>query len=139
MIAVGATRYDETLAYYSNFGPSLDLVAPGGDLNVDQNKDGYKDGVLQNTFNPNTKSTRDFGYWFFQGTSMATPHVSGVAALVIAKGNATTPDEVRTALQGTAEDLGTPGRDDTYGWGLINAVAALGTTPTPTAATVSAI
>lgn len=124
-IAVGATRYDQTLAYYSNYGPSLDLVAPGGDLNVDQNGDGYKDGVLQNTFSPNTKNTSDFGYWFFQGTSMAAPHVSGVAALVIANGNASTPDEVRAALQETAEDLGATGFDEIYGWGLIDSFAAL--------------
>jgi serine protease len=131
VIAVGATRYDETLAYYSNYGASLDLVAPGGDLNVDQNKDGYPDGVLQNTFNPNTKNTGDFGYWFFQGTSMAAPHVSGVAALLLARGNAATPDEVRAALQGTADDLGAPGWDGTYGWGLVNAYVALQWTAGP--------
>jgi serine protease len=59
-IAVGATRYDETIAYYSNGGPSLDLVAPGGDLNVDQNNDGYGDGVLQQTFG---NTTDDWSYW----------------------------------------------------------------------------
>jgi serine protease len=131
VIAVGATRYDETRAYYSNYGASLDLVAPGGAVNIDQNNDGYGDGVLQNTFNPNTRNTGDFGYWFFQGTSMAAPHVSGVAALLIAHGNVSTPDEVRTALQETAEDLGATGRDDTYGWGLVDAYAALGWTDGP--------
>ena len=125
VIAVGATRYDETLSYYSNYGPSLDIVAPGGDTSVDQNGDGYTDGVLQNTFNPNTKNTGSFGYWFFQGTSMATPHAAGVAALVIGNSNAQTPDQVRAALQETADDLGALSRDDTYGWGLVNAAAAL--------------
>lgn len=131
VIAVGATRFDETLSYYSNFGPSLDVVAPGGDTRVDQNGDGYGDGVLQNTFNPNTKRTNDFGYWFFQGTSQASPHVAGLAALLISKGNATTPNDVRAAIQSTADDLGTVGRDDTYGFGLINAPTALNWTPTP--------
>jgi serine protease len=131
VIAVGATRYDEKRAYYSNYGASLDIVAPGGDLRVDQNKDGYGDGVLQNTFNPNTKDTGDFGYWFFQGTSMAAPHVSGVAALLLAHGNAATPDEVRAALQGTADDLGAAGWDGTYGWGLVNAYKALQWTAGP--------
>jgi len=131
VIAVGATRYDETLAYYSNYGPSLDLVAPGGDLTVDQNGDGYADGVLQNTFNPNTRNTKDFGYWFFQGTSMAAPHVAGTVALVIANGNATTPGEIRAALEATAEDLGISGRDDVYGYGLVDAFAALDWTAVP--------
>src|SRR3989338_5669369 len=123
VIAVGATRYDDTLAYYSNYGPSIDLVAPGGDLNVDQNNDGYGDGVLQQTFQGRTDS---FTYWFFQGTSMAAPHVAGVAALVVANGNAATPDEVRAALQESATDLGATGRDNTYGYGLVDATAALG-------------
>lgn len=123
-IAVAATRYDETRAYYSNYGSYVDIAAPGGDVTVDQNGDGYADGVLQNTFNPNTKNTGDFGYWFFQGTSMAAPHVSGVAALLIADGVAG-PDQVREALQSTAEDKGAPGWDSYYGWGIVDAYAAL--------------
>lgn len=123
-IAVGAARFDETRSYYSNTGSYLDIAAPGGDTSVDQNSDGYGDGVLQQTFNPNSKNPADFGYWFFQGTSMATPHVVGVAALLIAKG-ITGPDNVRAALQSTAEDKGTPGWDPQYGWGIVNALAAL--------------
>ncbi len=130
VIAVGATRYDETLAYYSNYGPSLDLVAPGGDINVDQDNDGYGDGILQQTFTMKNKRIT-WGYYFFQGTSMAAPHVAGTAALLIAHGNATTPDDVRAALQETAEDLGTTGRDDTYGYGLVDAYAALNWTAAP--------
>lgn len=126
VIAVGATRMDKELAYYSNWGSSLDLVAPGGDVNVDQNGDGYGDGILQNTFNPSTKRVSDFGYYFFQGTSMASPHVAGVAALVIAAGIATSPADVRAVLQNTAEDLGDTGWDERYGHGLLNAAAALG-------------
>lgn len=127
VLAVGATRYDETLAYYSNHGPSLDLVAPGGDLNVDQNGDGYGDGVLQQTFG---SRNNDWGYYFYQGTSMAAPHVSGVAAMVIANG-VSNPDSVRAALEGSAEDLGPLGWDETYGWGLLDAATALGYVPGP--------
>lgn len=131
VIAVGATRYDESRTSYSNYGASLDLVAPGGDLTVDQNNDGYGDGVLQNTFDPNTKKTSSFGYWFFQGTSMAAPHVAGVAALVISKGSAVTSNDVRKALESTTEDLGVPGKDDKYGWGLVNAAQAVNWRPGP--------
>lgn len=127
-IAVGATRYDEAIAYYSNGGASLDLTAPGGDVTVDQNNDGYGDGVLQQTFD---RKTNNWGYWFYQGTSMAAPHVSGVAALLIANGVATTPDEVKEALQSTAEDKGSIGWDPEYGWGIVDAYAALNYTPVP--------
>jgi serine protease len=120
-IAVGATRFDQTRAYYSNTGSYLDLVAPGGDLYVDQNGDGYDDGILQQTFGSNPQ---DWGYWFYEGTSMAAPHVSGIAALLLSSGM-TGPDAVREALQNTARDLGTPGWDQQYGWGLVDAYAAL--------------
>ncbi len=122
VIAVGATRFDKSKSYYSNYGASLDVMAPGGDVTVDQNNDSYDDGVLQNTFDP---ATGEFGYWFYQGTSMASPHVAGIAALLISNGNATAPDQIRAALQETALDLGTPGWDPTYGWGLVDAYAAL--------------
>ncbi|PIT92108.1 MAG: hypothetical protein COU08_04630 [Candidatus Harrisonbacteria bacterium CG10_big_fil_rev_8_21_14_0_10_42_17] len=130
VIAVGATRYDEHLAGYSTYGSFVDLVAPGGDSNIDQNGDGYGDGILQQTFG---RSVDDFGYFFFQGTSMASPHVAGVAALLIQMG-LTNPDDIRFAMESTAKDLGSSGRDTTYGWGLVNARAAIdsiGGTPPP--------
>jgi len=127
-IAVGATRYDETRASYSNYGNSLDLVAPGGDTSVDQNGDGYGDGVLQQTFG---STYNDWGYWFYQGTSMAAPHVSGVAALVISYGVASTPDEVRNVLQTTAKKLGPTDFDPQYGWGRVDAYAALNYSAVP--------
>jgi serine protease len=104
------------------------LVAPGGDLTVDQNSDGYADGILQQTFG---NTYNDWGYWFYQGTSMAAPHVSGVAALLISHGTATTPDEVRMALQSTAKDLGDSDFDPEYGWGRVDAYAALAWAPGP--------
>lgn len=122
-IAVGATRYDEEVAYYSNGGSSLDLTAPGGDVYVDQNDDTYGDGILQQTHD-GTDYT-NFEYYFYQGTSMAAPHVSAVAALVISAGIATTPDEVREVLQSTAEDKGSAGWDQQYGYGIVDAYAAL--------------
>jgi serine protease len=123
VIAVGATRYDETLAYYSNYGLSLDLTAPGGDLNVDQNGDGYGDGILQQTYGIDSKIS--WGYCFMEGTSMAAAHVSAVAALLIAHGNTASPTEVREALESTAEDKEPTGWDIEYGWGIVDAYAAL--------------
>jgi len=130
VIAVGATRYDETRASYSNYGASLDLVAPGGDTGVNQNGDTYVDGILQNTFKPyqgpgNWADPTSWNFYFLDGTSMATPHVSGVAALLLAVDSTLTPDQVRYALQYTTEDKGDPGRDNYYGWGLLDAKAAL--------------
>jgi subtilisin family serine protease len=127
VIAVGATRYDETRSYYSNTGSYLDIAAPGGDLTIDQNSDNYSDGVLQQTFT--SGNVTDFKYYFIQGTSMATPHVAGVAALILAKHPAWNAAQVRYAIQSTATDKGTAGRDDEYGWGLIDALAALSYDP----------
>ena len=120
-IAVAATRYDDTRAPYSNTGSYVDVAAPGGDTSVDQNRDGYVDGILQQTF---ALDPTDFAYFFFQGTSMAAPHVSGVAALLVSHG-VTRPDDVRAAIENSAIDMGAPGWDPQYGHGLLNARAAL--------------
>jgi serine protease len=140
VIAVAAVRYDRARAPYSNCGPELDVAAPGGDLNVDQNGDGYPDGILQQTFSAGDYG--NFGYWFYQGTSMATPHVAAAAALLISAGYAVTPDAVRAALVNTALDLGTAGFDNDTGWGLIQVNDALTyaenhTPATPTATTTA--
>jgi serine protease len=121
-IAVGATRFDGARCSYSQWGNGLDVMAPGGDANVDQNHDGYGDGILQQTFsgNPNT-----FSYYFFTGTSMATPHVSATAALVKANQSNYTNAQVRAAIENTCKDLGAAGYDTKTGWGLVNAAAAI--------------
>ena len=121
VIAVGAVRYDGARASYSNYGPALDLVAPGGDLSVDQNGDGYGDGILQETF---FSGPTDLGYGFLQGTSMAAPQVSAVAALLVARG-LTDPDVIEQTLEATALDLGPAGPDDQYGHGLVQSGAAV--------------
>ncbi|MGY6519566.1 MAG: S8 family serine peptidase [Lysobacteraceae bacterium] len=65
------------------------------------------------------------GYAFYDGTSMATPHVAGVAALVWSAAPWASAQEVREALAVTAEDLGAAGRDNSYGWGLVRAADAI--------------
>ncbi|MDX1778533.1 MAG: S8 family peptidase [Thermodesulfobacteriota bacterium] len=121
-ISVGAVGYDKGLADYSNYGDALDLVAPGGDNDTDLNGDGYGDGVLQETFG---FFGLNWGYWYYTGTSMASPHVAGIAALVKSLHPDYGPDEIRQVLQDTAQDLGDPGWDERYGHGLVDAFAAV--------------
>lgn len=130
-ISVGATRFDGKRVRYSNYGTGLTLVAPGGDTSVDQNKDGYKDGILQQTILQSSTSAdpTQFGYYFFQGTSMATPHVAGVACLVLSVHPEFSNVQVKQALISTAKDLGKAGYDKYYGYGLVNAYSAINWIP----------
>ena len=127
VVAVAATQFDETTTFYSNWGKEIDIAAPGGNTRVDQNGDGKPDGVLQNTIVPGNTSKTD--YLWFMGTSMASPHAAGVAALVVGAG-VTKPDAVEEILLGTARkpkaDSQAGGRvDDHYGAGIVDAAAAL--------------
>ena len=123
VISVGATQYNGNKAPYSSYGPTLALAAPGGNNRVDENKDGYPDGILQQTFRKNGT----LGYMFYHGTSMAAPHVSAVAAMVLAKNPNLNSNQIRTILTCTANDIGYKGRDDFFGWGLLNAENAIKT------------
>ncbi|MFT4625306.1 MAG: serine protease, partial [Myxococcota bacterium] len=125
-IAVGAVGANSAVVGYSNGGTDLDLVAPGGDMNRDRNGDGYYDGILQETF---ASRGRGMAYEFFEGTSMATPHVAAVAALLIAEG--ADPRDVRDILTDTAVDLESAGWNTRSGFGLIDPVAALGSIGAP--------
>ncbi len=124
VIGVMATRYDQTRASYSNYGPAVDLAAPGGETSRDQDNDGFPDGVLQETFVRNS-SPRNWDYSYFQGTSMAAPHVTGAAVLLRACAPEADRDAVRAALEGFALDLGGPGFDNTYGHGFLQTYDAL--------------
>jgi serine protease len=127
-IAVGATDTRKLRTYYSNFGSALDLVAPGGDLRVDADGDGRRDGILQQTFDPNTAERLgrydDFAYFFVSGTSQAAPQVAALAALLARQGIGS-PAAIRAIMERTAEDLGAVGRDDSFGHGLIRPAEAL--------------
>jgi len=123
-ISVSGVRIDRTLGDYSNYGPSIDLCAPGGDLTVDQNFDGYPDGILQQSHDG--ENFQNFGFYMGKGTSWAAANVSAVAALVVsASAGALTASEVRSILESTAQDLGTVGWDEYYGWGMVDAYAAV--------------
>jgi serine protease len=134
-ISVGATTSDRCLADYSNFGKSLDLVAPGGGDDSTLNDPSCAPAknlppVFQLTLSqPGTWSK--FGYPnYYIGTSMSAPHVAAAAALVIASGilgHHPSPAQVLTRLEQTATPLGVPSPNENYGYGLLNAGAA--TTP----------
>jgi serine protease len=131
VLSVGATTEHGCEAKYSNEGRDLDIVAPGGGkdapLHGDPNchpKARAGRGIYQMTF-LKTASPLRFGLPSgYVGTSMAAPHVTAAAALVIASGvlgPAPTPDAIERRLELTARDLGAPGWDRHYGWGLLDA------------------
>lgn len=132
VVAVGAVDGRKQRAPYSNFGAALDVMAPGGDIRRDDTgvngaPDGRPDGILQQTFDPDEAAAGrfdDFAYFFVVGTSQATPHVAALACLLYRQG-ITDPTAIRRAIESTAEDLGSAGRDDTFGFGLIRPSVAL--------------
>ena len=123
VIAVSATDETDTLASFSNIGPQIELAAPGVRINSTTMGGGYSGDT-------------------WGGTSMATPHVTGAVALLLTTSvpaeydtngnNVWDPAEIRQRLQDTATDLGTVGKDNYYGYGLVNASAAVEfTSPEP--------
>jgi serine protease len=118
-VSVAAVDALGGIAPYSNFGPRIDLAAPGGSTRVDVNGDDFPDGVLS-TLLPGERA-----YAYVQGTSMACAHVSGIAALLVAARPTLSPAALRQALEDTAQDRGAPGRDDRYGHGLVDPAGAL--------------
>lgn len=112
VIAVSATAQDDSKAPFSNYGAKVELAAPGVAV---------------------MSTVPGGGYGLMSGTSQAAPHVSGVAALIISaglkdeNGDGSLAGEVRQRLVATATDLGVPGRDVYFGYGLVNAVKAVDT------------
>ena len=123
-VAVAAVDYVGTRTGYSNGGIEVDLAAPGGDSSADLNGDGYGDGVLQET-----RGSGGWGYYFYQGTSMAAPHVAGAAALLMGAG--ASAEEAQMLLETTAIDRGEEGPDTEYGYGVIDIKAALAAMEVP--------
>ncbi len=115
VIAVSATDSSDSLADFSSYGNHIDLAGPGVSIHSTYKGDTYKT---------------------LSGTSMACPHVSGTAALALATtipeeydeddDGAWDPQEVQKRLQDTADDIGDEGWDEYYGWGLVDAGAAVG-------------
>ncbi|MPY85928.1 MAG: S8 family serine peptidase, partial [Actinophytocola sp.] len=125
VIAVGALDFNLDITDYSQYGADQDITAPGGDLFADLNGDTYPDGVLQETFCEVEPDVIEWAYCFFQGTSMASPHVAGVAALLRAEVPEANRVQIENALTGSALDRGAPGWDPVYGHGALQAGSAL--------------
>jgi subtilisin len=110
VIAVASTTSSDGRSNFSSTGPAVEIAAPGSSI--------YSTDLGR-------------GYYTASGTSMAVPHVAGVAALILGagisdlNGNTFVNDEVRWVLQTTANDLGTEGRDEWFGFGLADAEAAV--------------
>lgn len=109
VVGVAATRNDDTRWSLSNFGYFVELSAPG-----------Y---AVYSTYNDLNNSYS--GYNYMSGTSMASPHVAGLAGLLFSQNPTLTIAQVRWLMQSTSVDLGDPGRDDYFGYGRIDACAAL--------------
>lgn len=139
VISVSAVDSQRRAAPYSNFGNRIDIAAPGGNNGIDINGDGYPDGVLSTGGSVATSGTVNFVYSFSNGTSMASPHVAGVMALMKSVNPDLTALDIDALLQrgDLSDDLGASGRDNIFGHGLINAqravVAALSAAGNPPA------
>ena len=115
VIAVSAVGPDQAKTSYSNYGTGVDIAAPGG-----ATRNNEQDGILQETINPRVQG--EFQFKYFQGTSMASPHVAGVAALIKSHRPELSPDQVWNVLKLSAQ----PAKNDSqnyYGAGYLSAAA----------------
>lgn len=119
VIRVAATDFNNERSDYSSYDQTVDIAAPGGDVTVDKNADGYADGVLS--------WDGDESVDFWQGTSMAAPHVAGAVALMKEVNPSLTPIDIdNMIIEGKmTEDIDASGKDDYTGYGLLDVAKAV--------------
>jgi serine protease len=130
VMSIGAIGKTQGKSYYSATGAHIEIAAPGGDSRIGGSPDfGY---VWQSTLIPTDQAPSILRPRFdrydgvgYQGTSMATPHVAGLAALIAAQSPGITPAEIEFAIKATARDMGATGKDNDFGFGLIEPRAVL--------------
>ncbi|HEX8681947.1 MAG TPA: S8 family peptidase [Ardenticatenaceae bacterium] len=126
VVAVAGTTINDSHSCYSNVGDYVDVAAPGG-------QGGREGGVSCNgtkvwstiPLSLSQEGDEHRGYGWKSGTSMAAPHVAGLAALLLSERPGLTHDELEAIIESNADDLGDPGRDSVFGAGRINARRAL--------------
>lgn len=147
-IAVSSIDARRGIANYSNTGSTIRVAAPGGDTSVSTTGNGAPDGVYSAVATFDAAGRRQPAIGPMQGTSMASPHVAGVMALMryVNPGLTVTQVDNLIAAGSVTDDLGSAGRDNTFGFGLINArkavdaaLAALATPPAPPPAQIVAL
>jgi serine protease len=126
VISVSATSVGGNLAPYSNFGSTIDIAAPGGDMRFDANQDGYPDGVLSALVDDQS-GIREPALAFYEGTSMASPHIAGVVALMKALHPALTPNDLDSLLQSGEMTFSSAQSEpsDTLGYGMVDALKSV--------------
>jgi len=131
-LAVSATTAADELAYYSNFGPEVELAAPGGDISEEELYAKLAEDFAEIVPVLRTLIIAPFptadgrpGYAWSAGTSPAAAFVSGVVALLLSIEPGLTLDDVRQVFAATAEDLGAPGKDERFGYGLVDVAEAI--------------